>query len=170
MYSSSSYGSIDGRYDTACRTAEKRQAQNRGGTMRKRSASVLVLLLAVGVALLLGSSGCSMVNRAMFMGALPDMPAPYRTSIEFKTTGDKTVDYEVLGEGFGQSSGVAVLLGLVYIAEPDAMAAYNQAVKSRGGDILLESRSQLVTSGILSPWIFTMATYKVWGLVAKIKQ
>ncbi|MEO0162115.1 MAG: hypothetical protein ABIL74_07570 [candidate division WOR-3 bacterium] len=114
-------------------------------------------------------SGCAILNRGVF-GPTPNLPAPYHSQIEFKASGERTVDYEILGEGYGESSGFAILGGLLFIQEPDAMAAYEAAVKSKGGDILLDARMQFVTTGFLSPIIFTQGTIKIWGLVAKIKK
>jgi len=124
-------------------------------------------IVAVAVAL----SGCAWVNRMTFP---PDnvkniMPSPYLASVNFKATADKTFDYEILGEGCGESTGYSIILGVIYHTQPDLIEAWDMAIKSRNGDVLLESRSQKISSGILAPVIYSKQTIKVRGLVAKIK-
>jgi hypothetical protein len=128
----------------------------------KQCKLVIVLVILVAFSL----SGCMVLNRVIY-GPMPQFPQPYQSHIQFKAVGEKTLEYEILGEGYGESTGYAFLGGL-FILQPDAMKAYEQAVKTQGGDILLEARTQLVTKGV--PFIYTEATLKVWGLVAKVKK
>ncbi|MFH2031250.1 MAG: hypothetical protein ABIJ40_11635 [Bacteroidota bacterium] len=125
-----------------------------------------LILLVVTISLF---TGCAVINSSLF-GLPPQFPSPYQSVFQFETTGKKTVEYDILGEGYGESSGIAILGGLLYFSQPDAMKAYERAANSRGGEILLESRSQFVTMGILSPFIYTKGTIKVWGIAARLKK
>jgi hypothetical protein len=118
----------------------------------------------------LGFAGCGYASRLVVGGITPDLPQPYQSTMTLRTEGKETVEHEIIGEGYGSSTGRAVLFGALFHTEPDVMDAYHQAVKSRGGDILIESRSQTVYSGFLAPLIYSQATTKVWGLVVKIKR
>ncbi len=103
------------------------------------------------------------------MSLADSFPPPYTSSLHITASGEKSFNYEIIGEGYGEAVGYSVLLGTLYFSTPDAMEAYQMAVRSRGGDFLIESRHQLKVKTILSPVIYTKVTLKVWGLVAKIK-
>lgn len=118
------------------------------------------------------------VNRLMFAPydvQYKEFPVPYYPSGLYQRAAglldDPSLDFEILGEGYGQSVGHAVLLGgFLYHREPTIWEAYNQAIRSLGGDILIETHSEFVTSSFLSPLIYTKGVYKIWGLVAKVSK
>lgn len=124
------------------------------------------LCVALGT-LALSLSGCAFINKQMFSEG-QDPLAAYQSTVSLKTEGAVKLDYEILGEGYGESAGYAVLGGLI-LMQPDFMEAYREAVRSKGGDFLLEVRRQTTTSGVLTPIIYTKRIIKVWGLVAKRK-
>jgi len=125
--------------------------------------------LALAVLALLAVAGCGAVNRGVF-GATSAFPPPYQSGVQITTAGKTELDFEVLGEGYGESTGHAVLIGgLLYMKQPNAMKVYQMAVQSQGGDILLETRTQMEISGFLPPFIYTRAKLRVWGLVARVK-
>jgi len=114
-------------------------------------------------------TGCAAINSSIF-GPTHQFASPYQSSFKFETAGKKVVEYDILGEGYGEASGVAILGGIIYFSQPDVMKAYERAAKSKGGEILLESRTQFVTTGILSPFIYTKGTIKVWGIAARLNK
>ncbi|MEO0114305.1 MAG: hypothetical protein ABIK93_02390 [candidate division WOR-3 bacterium] len=150
-----------------------------------------IKLLALGV-VILAFAGCTRycyfgspfaptypnINRLMFSPynvQYKEFPVPYYPSGLYQRAAglldDPELDFEILGEGYGQSVGHAVLLGgFLYHREPTIWEAYNQAIRSLGGDILIETHSEFVTSSFLSPLIYTRGVYKIWGLVAKVSK
>lgn len=123
-----------------------------------------------GLGLLL-LSNCAVMHKYTFDPGLgKHFPPPYSSSLQMVTSADVVIDYDIIGEGYGESSGYSLLWGALIHKNPDAMAAYQMAVESQGGDFLVESRFQLQTQGFLAPVLWTKATFKVWGLVGKINQ
>jgi len=124
----------------------------------KRNAILLIPIM------LLLLDGC-----AAYRGEIKGIPNPYESELKLKTSGEKVVDYEILGEGYGESSAFLFVGGIVFYSQPDQMTAYKQAVASKGGDILLEARTQMTTRWFVTPFLITKRTFKIWGIVAKIK-
>jgi hypothetical protein len=96
---------------------------------------------------------------------MPKFPQPYQSIIQFKTVREKKLNMKYLVRDTVNQRAMHSL-GAVYHTTR-CNESIPQAVESRGGDILLEARTQLVTRGL--PLIYTEATIKVWGLVAKVK-
>lgn len=120
-------------------------------------------------------NGCSplmtrMVMDPGFAANSIHFPPPYTSNLNMTNSGQKEVEYQILGEGFGESVGYSVLFGFGYHQMPDYMAAYKMAVDSQEGDFLVESRRQLQTEGYLSPFLWTKYTFKIWGMVAKVEE
>jgi hypothetical protein len=134
--------------------------------------------LLLAVLIIATVSGCAAINRIVFRPyavQYKGFPVPYYPSGLYQRAAgvldDPSLDFEILGEGYGQSVGHAILLGgFLYHKEPNVWEAYNQAIRSLGGDILIETHSEFVTSGFLSPLIYTKGVYKIWGLVAKVSK
>lgn len=130
----------------------------------------IIYLLPIIAGLVL-FNGCSVMSQGAFGMSLADsFPPPYTSSLHFTATGEKHIKYEIVGEGYGEAIGYSIFMGAIYYRTPDAMEAYRMAVDSQGGDFLIESRRQLKIKTVLSPIIWTKATLKVWGLVAKIEK
>lgn len=106
--------------------------------------------------------GCASYNKLVF--DMPEFPPPYQSSVQLHTTGAKNVNFDILGEGYGEATGY-ILFGGFIVVSPDAMAAYKKAVNSRRGDILLETRAQVTTSGLFPPFVFQVSKVKIvwWG-------
>jgi hypothetical protein len=148
--------------------------------MINKSPNYLPILkgLLLGVLIIATMSGCAAINRMIFRPyevQYKGFPVPYYPSGLYQRAAglldDPSLDFEILGEGYGQSTGQAIFLGgFLYHKEPNVWEAYNQAIRSLGGDILIETHSEFVTSGFLSPLIYTKGTYKIWGLVAKVSK
>ncbi len=85
-----------------------------------------LLLICFGTIIL---SGCAVANRYAFDPGLgKSFPPPYSSSLQMVTTADQHIEYEIVGEGYGESSGYSVFLGVLFRKDPDAMAAYQMAV------------------------------------------
>ena len=114
--------------------------------------------------LLILMSGCAKKTKPIDLG----FPNAYKSDFEIDIQGPSIVRYRVLGIGYGMSKGSSVLCGLIYSKSPDWMEAYNNAVKQRSGDFLIETRIETSTAWYGLPFIYREKYYFVWGIVAVI--
>ena len=120
-----------------------------------------ICLIFITIILSIILSGCCAIHQIHFAEITATFPAPYQSGMTVQDSAEKELDFEIVGEGYGTSVGYSVILGLVYYQSPDHMKAYQEAVNKQGGDFLIESRTQIVTTGILSPFIFSRGEFRI---------
>jgi hypothetical protein len=98
----------------------------------------------------------------IFISTIGCASAPMRVPTPNSLVPDK--DYQILGEGEGEATGI-MLFQVIPIGQNDRFElAYERAVKSKGGDRLIDP---VITEKWFWAWILNGYTTKVKGTVVK---